>query len=106
MTQDYVRRAADWLVAHQNEDGGWGDTCASYMDDSLRGRGPSTASQTAWALPGLIAVTPVDYERPIRLGRCARCPSIRPMISASSMLAITSSFPPQRTGLVITSDNE
>jgi squalene-hopene/tetraprenyl-beta-curcumene cyclase len=68
MTQGYVRRAADWLVAHQNEDGGWGETCASYMDDSLRGRGPSTASQTAWALLGLIAASPVDYERPIRLG--------------------------------------
>jgi squalene-hopene/tetraprenyl-beta-curcumene cyclase len=68
MTQAYVRRAADWLVAHQNENGGWGETCASYMDDSLRGRGPSTASQTAWALLGLVSVSAVDYERPIRLG--------------------------------------
>ncbi len=53
MSQDFVRRAADWLRAHQNEDGGWGETCASYMDDALRGRGPSTASQTAWALLAL-----------------------------------------------------
>ena len=53
MTQPYVRAAADWLVAHQNADGGWGETCASYMDDSLRGRGPSTASQTGWALVAL-----------------------------------------------------
>ena len=56
MSQDYVRRAAEWVVAHQNDDGGWGETCASYMDDSLRGRGPSTASQTAWALLALLAV--------------------------------------------------
>jgi len=55
MSQEYVQRAADWLVAHQNDDGGWGESCASYMDDNLRGRGPSTASQTAWALLALLA---------------------------------------------------
>ena len=55
MQADYVIKACDWLVEHQNEDGGWGETCASYMDDTLRGRGESTASQTAWALMGLVA---------------------------------------------------
>ena len=39
----------------QNEDGGWGESCATYDDPSLRGQGPSTPSQTAWALLGLIA---------------------------------------------------
>jgi squalene-hopene/tetraprenyl-beta-curcumene cyclase len=68
MTQEYVRRAADWVVAHQNADGGWGETCASYMDDNLRGRGPSTASQTAWALLALLAIGTRDYERSIRRG--------------------------------------
>ena len=68
MTQAYVRAAADWLVAHQNADGGWGETCASYMDDSLRGRGPSTASQTGWALLALVATGSRDYERSIRRG--------------------------------------
>ena len=68
MSQDYVRRAADWIVAHQNDDGGWGETCASYMDDSLRGRGPSTASQTAWALLALLAIGSRDYDRAIRRG--------------------------------------
>jgi squalene-hopene/tetraprenyl-beta-curcumene cyclase len=68
MTQPYVRMGADWLVAHQNEDGGWGETCASYMDDSLRGTGPSTASQTAWALLALLAVASADYATPIRRG--------------------------------------
>jgi squalene-hopene/tetraprenyl-beta-curcumene cyclase len=55
MQADYVTRACDWLCERQNADGGWGETCASYMDDSLRGRGPSTASQTAWALLALVA---------------------------------------------------
>ena len=55
MSEPYVRRAIDWLKARQNSDGGWGETCASYDDPSLNGQGPSTASQTAWALLGLLA---------------------------------------------------
>ena len=55
MSQPYIRRAVDWIVAHQNEDGGWGEGCGSYVDPTLRGVGPSTASQTAWALLGLVA---------------------------------------------------
>ena len=55
MGQEYVQRAVRWLVRRQNEDGGWGETCASYADPGLAGRGPSTASQTAWALLGLLA---------------------------------------------------
>ena len=54
MTQPYIRRAAQWLLSVQNEDGGWGETCESYADPSLAGVGPSTASQTAWALMGLL----------------------------------------------------
>ncbi|MGQ9683831.1 MAG: squalene--hopene cyclase, partial [Anaerolineae bacterium] len=50
-----ARRAAAWLDAHQNADGGWGETCATYDQPQLRGCGPSTASQTAWALLGLMA---------------------------------------------------
>jgi squalene-hopene/tetraprenyl-beta-curcumene cyclase len=53
--QPRVRRAVRWLVDHQNDDGGWGETCASYDDPSLRGRGDSTASQTAWSLLALLA---------------------------------------------------
>lgn len=48
-------KGVEWLVQHQNEDGGWGESIASYDDPSLRGIGPSTASQTAWALMGLMA---------------------------------------------------
>ena len=55
MHQPYIRRAVRWLVSHQNPDGGWGETCQSYAEPSLRGRGVSTASQTAWALMGLLA---------------------------------------------------
>jgi squalene-hopene/tetraprenyl-beta-curcumene cyclase len=49
------RRAVRWLEEHQNPDGGWGESCRSYEDPTLRGRGPSTASQTAWALLALLA---------------------------------------------------
>jgi squalene-hopene/tetraprenyl-beta-curcumene cyclase len=55
MRQDWIVRARDWLASCQNEDGGWGETCASYDDPTLKGKGPSTPSQTAWALMGLIA---------------------------------------------------
>ena len=50
-----ARRAVRWLKDVQNADGGWGESCASYDDPALAGVGPSTASQTAWALLGLMA---------------------------------------------------
>ncbi|HSE94908.1 MAG TPA: squalene--hopene cyclase [Methylomirabilota bacterium] len=50
-----VRRAADWLERCQNADGGWGESCDAYADGRLAGTGPSTPSQTAWALLGLLA---------------------------------------------------
>jgi squalene-hopene/tetraprenyl-beta-curcumene cyclase len=50
-----IRRAVEWLYAHQNSDGGWGEDARSYDDPSWVGRGPSTASQTAWALLALHA---------------------------------------------------
>ncbi|NUB19434.1 squalene--hopene cyclase [Azospirillum formosense] len=51
-----VQRAAQWLLAHQRADGGWGEDGASYWPGNPRGEGPvSTASQTAWALLGLMA---------------------------------------------------
>ena len=60
MDQLYIRRAVEWLVAHQNGDGGWGETPESYKNPALRGRGPSTPSQTAWALLGLLAAGEAD----------------------------------------------
>ena len=57
-----VRKAVDWLVQIQNADGGWGEDCDSY-DLAYKGYtpAPSTASQTAWALLGLMAVGEVDH---------------------------------------------
>jgi squalene-hopene/tetraprenyl-beta-curcumene cyclase len=54
--QPDCRRAAEWLRSVQNPDGGFGETILSYSDASLKGKGKSTASQTAWALIGLLAV--------------------------------------------------
>jgi squalene-hopene/tetraprenyl-beta-curcumene cyclase len=62
MSKPYIRRAVAWLIAHQNGDGGWGETPASYRDPSLRGQGPSTPSQTAWAILGLLAAGEVENE--------------------------------------------
>ncbi|HMC38312.1 MAG TPA: squalene--hopene cyclase [Acidimicrobiales bacterium] len=50
-----IQRAVAWLAAHQNADGGWGEDLRSYIDPGWRGRGTSTASQTAWALLALIS---------------------------------------------------
>ncbi|HKD46194.1 MAG TPA: squalene--hopene cyclase [Rhizomicrobium sp.] len=57
-----MRRAANWLIQIQNEDGGWGENCSSYkLDYKAYERAPSTASQTAWALLGLMAAGQVDH---------------------------------------------
>ncbi|QLE55464.1 squalene--hopene cyclase [Nostoc sp. TCL26-01] len=53
--QRHIAQGASWLVSCQNSDGGWGETCRSYNDPRLKGQGRSTASQTAWAIIGLIA---------------------------------------------------
>ena len=57
-----IRCAANWLKAHQQECGGWGESPDSYEDPKLRGRGPATASQTAWALLGLLAAGEAHSE--------------------------------------------
>lgn len=59
---DTMRRAADWLVKIQDADGGWGENCDSYkLDYKGYEPAPSTASQTAWALLGLMAAGQVDH---------------------------------------------
>jgi squalene-hopene/tetraprenyl-beta-curcumene cyclase len=55
-----IRRAVRWLERFQNDDGGWGESCATYDDPDLRGSGTSTASQTAWALLALLAADEID----------------------------------------------
>ena len=61
-TAPEMRKAVKWLAGIQNDDGGWGEDGASYKLD-YRGyeRAPSTASQTAWALLGLMAAGAVDH---------------------------------------------
>jgi squalene-hopene/tetraprenyl-beta-curcumene cyclase len=60
---DVVREAADWLVSIQNFDGGWGEDGTSYKLD-YRGyeQAPSTPSQTAWALLGLMTASRVEHK--------------------------------------------
>lgn len=58
MAHPRVRRAVRWLESVQQSNGGWGESCQSYVDRSRMGRGPTTPSQTAWAVLGLIAAGP------------------------------------------------
>jgi len=62
MTQDWILRGRDWLESCQNDDGGWGETCATYENPATKGMGESTASQTAWAVMGICACG--DLDRP------------------------------------------
>jgi len=55
-----IRKAVAWLEARQQADGGWGEDCASYWAERRGEAAPSTASQTAWALLGLMAAGEVD----------------------------------------------
>jgi squalene-hopene/tetraprenyl-beta-curcumene cyclase len=56
------RRAVNWLVSIQNPDGGWGEDLSSYkLDYKGYEPAPSTSSQTAWALLGLMAAGEVDH---------------------------------------------
>jgi squalene-hopene/tetraprenyl-beta-curcumene cyclase len=62
MADPMVRRALDWLKQVQQPGGGWGESCRSYDDPSLAGQGEPTASQTAWALMGLLAAGEADSD--------------------------------------------
>jgi len=58
----YVRRAVEWLKAHQREDGGWGEDGATYWKGHRSKVEASTASQTAWAVLGLLAAGEVKSD--------------------------------------------
>ncbi len=59
-SSDECKRAAEWLRSVQNIDGGFGESILSYYDPTLKAKGKSTASQTAWGLIGLLAVVGAD----------------------------------------------
>ncbi len=63
MSSEYVQRAANWLIDHQNDDGGWGEHYMSYYREDLAGIGASTPIQTGWALVGLLSLQdlPINY---------------------------------------------
>jgi len=56
-----IKRGATWLLSHQHACGGWGESADSYEEPELRGQGPVTASQTAWAVLGLLAAGMYDH---------------------------------------------
>jgi squalene-hopene/tetraprenyl-beta-curcumene cyclase len=62
MNEEWLQRGRLWLESVQLEDGGWGERCNTYDDPIYKGQGPSTASQTAWAVMGLCAFD--DPENP------------------------------------------
>ena len=47
--EEWIQRAGRWMKSIQKPDGSFGESADTYEDPSLRGQGPSTASQTAWA---------------------------------------------------------
>jgi len=63
--EPWIKRAAQWLKSVQNSDGGWGETCLADKDHTLKGKGISTPSQTAWALIGLLAVRRTSLRLPV-----------------------------------------
>jgi squalene-hopene/tetraprenyl-beta-curcumene cyclase len=61
-----VLAGAKWLLVHQQACGGWGETPHSYEQPELRGQGQVTASQTAWAVLGLIAAGLANHPAVLR----------------------------------------
>jgi squalene-hopene/tetraprenyl-beta-curcumene cyclase len=53
MQEPWLLKARQWLESVQHSSGGWGERCNTYEDPVFKGQGPSTASQTAWAVMGL-----------------------------------------------------
>jgi len=62
MSKGYVRKAVEWFKDVQLPDGGWGERADTYEDPTRKGLGPSTASQTAWAVMGLLGAHQGDSQ--------------------------------------------
>jgi len=75
--EDMIDRAVAWIASMQNPDGGWGETCHSYADESFAGVGASTPSQTAWAVLALqLAGHP--HHHAVKRGLAYLCERQRP----------------------------
>ena len=48
-SEEWIQRAGFWIKSIQKPDGSFGESADTYENPSLKGKGPSTASQTAWA---------------------------------------------------------
>ena len=62
MNKPWLQKGRAWLESVQHKDGGWGERCNTYDDPVFKGQGPSTASQTAWAVMGLLAFDDPNSE--------------------------------------------
>jgi squalene-hopene/tetraprenyl-beta-curcumene cyclase len=65
-SQEWLQRGRRWLESVHHADGGWGERCNTYDDPVFKGQGPSTASQTAWAVMGLCACDEPDNPALLR----------------------------------------
>jgi len=69
MSADWIQKAGHWMKSVQKKDGSFGESADSYEDPSLKGQGPSTASQTAWGVMTLMTIygpEDVDVQRGIK----------------------------------------
>jgi len=62
MNQPYIRKAVDYLISFQREDGGWGEDCATYWKDRKGESKESTPSHTSWAVLGLMAAGEAETD--------------------------------------------
>ncbi len=66
MSAPWIQKAVTWVESVQNSDGGWGESCESYANIEKAGQGESAASQTAWAIMGLLQAGASDSLSVVR----------------------------------------